>query len=1470
MPSVLCRAGRRSPTQKKPLLVCVSKERRKSTRARQGFIWFFPALTARAAFLEALQDHQVVGPRRIAAVGVATRVAEASLQVLEGLDVIFAGEPVGDVVGFAVRLNAMATRLTRLLFCTSGVLLTRLNASPDLDGVTHIILDEVHERSLHTDFLLTILRELLRRKPDLKLVLMSATLQQKIFLEYFSCFFSSAREVPVINVSGRTHPVTVRYEGQAQAASRGGMLAAAEVSDEPETREEEEFDAQIRRQYGRGAKEIRISPVVRSCADYRQIARLCAAILGGHTGTLEYGEEDDAGHQVLQTMKQCDLWAPSTYEELHAGPSATYQHPSGPLHRIDYLLLGGRATTHQLKSIVAEDFDTANYNCDHWAVEITLDGTLCGCPTQSTLRRPVYDRARMLTTEGKRQLRQAMERYEQPTWEMSVDEHCRHFQNYVCGILDALFQRDRSGPRASYIPDDVWTARNCKLVLKKKAKHRRHLWREALQAAFSGWAEAKPVPLQEWIHKESLLYQLTASAIGFATGYIKKRIAQAKTQLFAEFAEQGQLTTSQLLQKAKRCGVGGRCQQNISRELPLLLDEHGQPANSREARDEIWLKYFSEQEHGKIISVEELLQQKPVAQQLADEVEWTLADLPSIQEIEQGIRRIPKAKAMGLDMIPGEALQACPSQFALALHPLFLKAATGLQQPLQWRGGVLFECWKKKGSWSDVQNHRSLYISSVVGKLYHRLYRDKSQPQLQKALHELHLGSKRQAPMTYAAMYILGHFRQCRRARRSVGTLFLDTTAAAGLSPGVRGVVRDLHHRTWFSTRHSAGLKVATTLAGSRPGESFADAVFAFIYSKVLCKISEAANAEDLFSQYFYDQEKGPFGNGSEGTALVARDATWADDTAYPIDAETPEELMRRAVRLSTLVIQACRSFGMSPNLKRGKTAIVLSLVGKGLQKVRQKYFSHSRDMLWLPELQLSVHGAPQYIHLGGMLDMTASMQAEKRRRLALAANAYDSGRRLLYQNRAIDLSVRTKLFEISVQSTLHNLALWCPEGPAWQSLCDGYSRLLRRLLTPMVPTDKIFHIPLPMVHLLTDSWRLDLFATRQRMSLLKAMVCTGPELLWAVLQKEGKWMQTILEDLRRLREFDKTWPEISMQCWPVWWHAIREAPDKFKIRIKRCLQWTHGKQKEADKAAVGLWGLFRIASEMIPETVSQHTTWSCRQCQKTFKSRGGLGAHFYKTHGRSAAYRRCAVGSQCRACGKEFWTFARLSTHLSASTRCVAVLCQRGLTVDAVLPGHGSREWRRLQVEQFTWAPNVVTSEPVLDEAPDRWNEAATNAYKDLCDCITTGENWPTVESVQQAVMRILSCRPLYPEEEVMILDRLAGDAKDLKEASPPETEDNVSYYQVQLACEQLAESLPRVQGSQVPLNHTGQTFREFQATLDQVDWGRLIERCRQQCGTYDDALISLSDMWETECMSPREASEDSVAMFSAEAFVP
>lgn len=131
-------------------------------------------------------------PRRISAMAVAERVSTER------------GEPLGNTIGYKVRLEGMKGKNTHLLFCTSGILLRRLLSDRNLNGVTHVFVDEIHERGMNEDFLLIVLKELLPRRRDLRLILMSATLNA----ELFSNFFGGA---PVIHIPGFTHPVRVHF-----------------------------------------------------------------------------------------------------------------------------------------------------------------------------------------------------------------------------------------------------------------------------------------------------------------------------------------------------------------------------------------------------------------------------------------------------------------------------------------------------------------------------------------------------------------------------------------------------------------------------------------------------------------------------------------------------------------------------------------------------------------------------------------------------------------------------------------------------------------------------------------------------------------------------------------------------------------------------------------------------------------------------------------------------------------------------------------------------------------------------------------------------------------------------------------------------------------------------------------------------------------------------------------------------------
>lgn len=129
-------------------------------------------------------------PRRISAVSVAQRVAEER------------DENLGNLVGYKIRGESKVSQNTKLTFCTTGVLLRQLIENRHLTGITHIFVDEIHERGIYEDFLLIVLKQLCKVRTDLKIVLMSATLDAAIFSEYFSVEKENEFHVP-----GFTHPV---------------------------------------------------------------------------------------------------------------------------------------------------------------------------------------------------------------------------------------------------------------------------------------------------------------------------------------------------------------------------------------------------------------------------------------------------------------------------------------------------------------------------------------------------------------------------------------------------------------------------------------------------------------------------------------------------------------------------------------------------------------------------------------------------------------------------------------------------------------------------------------------------------------------------------------------------------------------------------------------------------------------------------------------------------------------------------------------------------------------------------------------------------------------------------------------------------------------------------------------------------------------------------------------------------------
>ena len=152
-------------------------------------------------------------PRRIAARSVAVRIAE-ELQT-----------ELGDLVGYKVRFNDQISDNTQIKLMTDGILLAEIQTDRFLNQYSCLIIDEAHERSLNNDFILGYLKQLLPRRRDLKLIITSATIDVERFAKHFN-------NAPIIEVSGRTYPVEVRYRPVAEEDDQDQLQGILNAVDE--------------------------------------------------------------------------------------------------------------------------------------------------------------------------------------------------------------------------------------------------------------------------------------------------------------------------------------------------------------------------------------------------------------------------------------------------------------------------------------------------------------------------------------------------------------------------------------------------------------------------------------------------------------------------------------------------------------------------------------------------------------------------------------------------------------------------------------------------------------------------------------------------------------------------------------------------------------------------------------------------------------------------------------------------------------------------------------------------------------------------------------------------------------------------------------------------------------------------------------------------------------------------------------
>jgi hypothetical protein len=275
---------------------------------------------------------------------------------------------------------------------------------------------------------------------------------------------------------------------------------------------------------------------------------------------------------------------------------------------------------------------------------------------------------------------------------------------------------------------------------------------------------------------------------------------------------------------------------------------------------------------------------------------------------------------------------------------------------------------------------------------------------------------------------------------------------AAGLPDHMRNAIRAVHVDTFFTVRGQGD--VCRTQLGSRPGDSFADVIFSYLWSSILQKLQKTMTDLGLIDSI--PEETGlrltdslPEASSSHRSFLGP---TWMDDTCVCVSDPSPAVLEGKIHQATGLLLELCDAHGLSPNLGAGKTEALLIFQGHGSRKLKIKYFGPSSDktLLILGEQgPRRVRDVAHYTHLGCVIHHKGDSRAEARRRVAIAQQAFSQHRKHLLQNPVLPLQRRVELFRTLV------LSRFCYGTESWtlttnstkEYIHNALMRLFRRLL---------------------------------------------------------------------------------------------------------------------------------------------------------------------------------------------------------------------------------------------------------------------------------------------------------------------------------------------------------------------------------------------------------------------------------------
>ena len=1098
----------------------------------------------------------------------------------------------------------------------------------------------------------------------------------------------------------------------------------------------------------------------------------------GYVGDYGIENKTDLGGACFKAFLMChDLFIPSSYEHIHSGDTDTWHHPvSGGGARCDYIFLPRSWFVGDIQTYPLHTLDLAQKGDDHTPLAASVKILLT--KERRTQAGPVFDRRRLQQATAE-EVAKIFEGVTIPSWDTDIDEHMTALTEQICQRLPEVFPKESKGPRRGYITDESWELRRQRIHLRHQLSRTkltistlslRDAW-NCLRHGFRS-TDVLAIAFRSFV---KAVQQKTA--IAECTKQLQASLRHDRVRSLERLAEQSHdMNPRDFMGSLRALGVANAKKPTAIQPMPLLKNDQGEPLDTVEKVRDCWREYFREQEDGVASDFRSLFKEADAVGDRQESLpEW--GDLPTIFQIEQFFRRTSKGKAFFGDGIPGELLAQAPKQMAQLLFTCLCKEIAYVREPLAHKGGYLIPAFKK-GDPSVPSNYRSLFVSSVIGKAIHALYRQELAEVFGANRLPFQIGGLRGHGITQAAHALQAFQRQAIQRKHSVCFLFLDVAnafyrlarqhiihgtgdardpqqlfQALGLpeqafaeferlvkAPGalemaeapefLKRLFREFYHQTWFTLRNDD--QVIETRRGSRPGDSFADLCFSFALTKVLQPVMEAIRQRFPELGLSWDGCNSPVRSQQPLHRLDVLMPIWADDLAVALSDPHPTMLLEKAREVTGMILDGVLSAGLVPNLRPGKTELLIDFRGKGAQAIRRELY-HAEYLLKIPsnieDYQLRTVGA--YKHLGTWLQSGAGIAKDLAMKFAVAHDLVTKYRATIFANRKMPLEKKRQLFEMMIMSTIiFNAAVWCPRNKRQAAQTEAaFMRLYKRVTALHFGQQAVqwsqtrilnaFGLPDPAFTI-----------RRSRLRYLLQLAQVGQPHTWALLQTDDLWKQQVNEDLSCLNDYCPE-DEVPFPIEEYWNQLIAfmlESPGRWKKILKKMIH-RHISIRQIDCE----WNAWHSAvmQDVLesgfghrPQRVVEAQQHYCLACRQTFVRRSALTVHAFKKHGRVNQVRDFVQGTQCERCLRVYDRYTDLVNHVKRSTACFDFYKGRRWHV-ARQPGVNSRQENRnrrdlrapvLQAEGPQCAPPPPFEEEAQIEQLELW-QAWDTASSELSD---------------------------------------------------------------------------------------------------------------------------------------------------------